>query len=293
MIYFDNAATSYYRPPCVKEAVAEAIDTFGNPSRGAYGASLSADRCLFQTRFLLSQMFGADGPDCVAFTMNATQALNEAISGQGLKHGDHLIVSLQEHNSVLRPAYRLREQGVIVHFSGLTDDGIFDLNDFRGILQKIREGGLKPGQRIVTALSHGSNVTGSVIGLRKVSSLCREYGSLLILDAAQTAGIIPIDLKKDGIDILCMSGHKALMGPQGTGAIIVRRGVSLAPLLTGGSGIRTFLETMPEDMPARLEAGTQNAHSIAGLKAALMFGEGKRDEWRKMELLLRKQLLLQ
>lgn len=109
MIYFDNAATSYNRPSCVKEAVAAAIDAFGNPSRGAYSASLDADRCLFETRMQLAALAGAEGPDCVAFTMNATQALSTAIFGLGLQAGDHLIVSLQEHNSVLRPAYRLRE----------------------------------------------------------------------------------------------------------------------------------------------------------------------------------------
>lgn len=289
MIYFDNAATSYDRPACVKEAVAEAIDTFGNPSRGAYGASLQADRCLFETRMLLAELFGADGPDCVSFTMNATQALNTAIFGSGLGPGDHLVVSLQEHNSVLRPAYVLRKKGVAVHFSGLTPDGRFDIDDYRRILEAIRE--KEPEARIVSALSHGSNVTGYVIPIGKVGELCRSLGSELIVDAAQTAGVIPVSMKKDGIDVLCMSGHKALMGPQGTGAVIVRRGVKLRPLMTGGSGIRTFLETMPEDMPEHLEAGTQNAHSIAGLRAALVFAEGKRGGFREKEMRLRRRLL--
>lgn len=318
MIYFDNAATSYYRPACVSEAVSKAIDTFGNPSRGAYDASLSANRCLFETRLQLAQMFGADGPDCVSFTMNATQALNEAIFGQNLGPGDHLIVSREEHNSVLRPAYRLQAGGVNVHFARLKRNGTFDIDDYRKILRQIRgdaagqtcafrasgckaepdtvskaglESAGKSEPRIVTALAHGSNVTGNVIDLGAVSRLCREYGSLLIVDAAQTAGILPIDMEKDGIDILCMSGHKALMGPQGTGAIIVRRGVSVDSLMVGGSGIKTFLETMPEDMPAHLEAGTQNAHSIAGLHAALTYSDGKREEWRRSEMRLKQQFL--
>ncbi len=302
MIYLDNAATSYYRPACVREAVSKAIDAFGNPSRGAYDASLSADRCLFETRLQLAQMFGADGPDCVSFTMNATQALNEAIFGQGLGPGDHLIVSLAEHNSVLRPAYRLKARGVNVRLAGLKRNGTFDIDDYRRILMKIRgdasgrtcTAGVsadKAEPRIITALAHGSNVTGNVIDLGAVSRLCREYGSLLIVDAAQTAGILPIDMEKDGIDILCISGHKGLMGPQGTGAIIVRRGVFVDPIMVGGSGIKTFLETMPEDMPAHLEAGTQNAHSIAGLHAALIYSDGKREEWRRSEMRLKQQFL--
>ena len=282
MIYLDSAATSYYRPPCVKEAVAEAIDSFGNPSRGAYGSSLDADRCLFETRLRLASLFGADGPDCVAYTMNATHALNEALYGLDLKPGDHLIISLQEHNSVLRPAFRLRDSGVQVHIAGLHKDGTFDIDDYRSILEKIPKG-----QRIVTALAHGSNVTGNVIDLKAVSRLCRTYHSVLIIDAAQTAGIIPVDMKKDGIDILCVSGHKGLMGPQGTGAILVRRGLELKTLMEGGSGIKTYLEAMPPAMPAHLEAGTQNAHSIAGLGAALAFAEGKREGFRQKEMELK------
>ena len=289
MIYFDNAATSYNRPPCVKEAVASAIDAFGNPSRGAYSASLDADRCLFETRMQLAALAGAEGPDCVAFTMNATQALCTAIFGLGLQKGDHLVVSIQEHNSVLRPAYRLKEKGIVVHFIGLTADARLDMEDLGQTLRAIRT--QNPDTRIAVALSHGSNVTGNVIDLSVVSALCSENRATLILDAAQTMGIIPIDIRRLGIDILCFSGHKALMGPQGTGAIIVRRGVSLSPLMTGGSGIRTFLETMPQEMPEHLEAGTQNAHSIAGLHAALTFAEGKWETWREQALSLRKQLL--
>ena len=289
MIYFDNAATSYNRPSCVKEAVAAAIDAFGNPSRGAYSASLDADRCLLETRMQLAALAGAEGPDCVAFTMNATQALNTAILGLGLQAGDHLIVSLQEHNSVLRPAYRLRERGIVVHFVGLKADARLDMEDLEQTLRTIRT--QSPDARIAVALSHGSNVTGNVIDLSRVSALCNENRATWILDAAQTMGIIPINMRRLGIDILCFSGHKALMGPQGTGAIIVRRGINLSPLMAGGSGIRTFLETMPQEMPEHLEAGTQNAHSIAGLHAALAFAEGKRETWRAQALGLRKQLL--
>ena len=163
------------------------------------------------------------------------------------------------------------------------------MEDLEQTLRTIRT--QNPDTRIAVALSHGSNVTGNVIDLSVVSALCRESRATLILDAAQTMGIIPIRMRQSGIDILCFSGHKALMGPQGTGAIIVRRGIRLSPLMAGGSGIRTFLETMPQEMPEHLEAGTQNAHSIAGLHAALTFAEGKRETWREQALSLRKQLL--
>lgn len=281
MIYFDSAATSYYRPDCVKEAVFQAIGSFGNPSRGAHGACLEADRCMFETRLLLSGLFNGPGPDRVAFTMNDTQALNTAILGLGLGKGDHLVVSLQEHNSVLRPAYLLKSRGVDVRFAGLGIRGTFDPDKFEKILMEIRredEDG-----KLVCALAHGSNVTGNVIPLSPVGDLCRRYKAVLILDAAQTAGILPVDMEKDGIDVLCFSGHKGLMGPQGTGGLIVRRGLEPDSLMTGGSGVRTFLETMPPEMPSRLEAGTQNSHSIAGLNAALKYAQGKRDSWRKQE----------
>lgn len=362
MIYLDNAATSYYRPACVKEAVCEAMDAFGNPSRGAHGASLQADRCLFETRMLLSDLFHADGPERVAFTMNATQALDEALFGIGLEPGDHLVVSLQEHNSILRPAYRLQETGVKLHFVQLKSDGTFDTGSLEQILKEIRgselpcglpagavqpgvtrttaaqpgtaeaaaaqpgtarTGAVQPGTaqagvaqagkpqataaqtvaaqtsavqtgnapRIVCAFAHGSNVTGNVIELRRVSELVHRYGGVLILDAAQTAGIVPVDMQKDDVDLLCFSGHKALMGPQGTGAIIVKKGMELCPLLTGGSGVKTFDGDMPADMPARLEAGTQNAHAIAGLRAALKYAEGKREEWAARAENLRREFL--
>ena len=195
MIYFDNAATSYNRPPCVKEAVAAAIDAFGNPSRGAYSASLDADRCLFETRMQLAALAGAEGPDCVAFTMNATQALSTAIFGLGLQAGDHLIVSLQEHNSVLRPAYRLR-----------------DMEDLEQTLRTIRT--QSPDARIAVALSHGSNVTGNVIDLSRVSALCSENQATWILDAAQTMGIIPINMRRLGIDETPWDRHPVLFRPQ-------------------------------------------------------------------------------
>ncbi len=289
MIYFDSAATSYYRPPCVKMAVAEAIDSFGNPSRGAHGASLSADRCMFETRLLLTELFHGPSPFRTAFSMNATGALNTAIFGMDLHGGDHLIISPVEHNSVLRPAYRLREKGVDVRMSSLDERGVFDPVSFERILKEIRE--RDSTGRIVSCLSHGSNVTGNVLPVHRLSEICRNYEAILILDAAQTAGILPIDMEKDGIDVLCFSGHKGLLGPQGTGGLMIREGLELSESMTGGSGVQTFLRTMPKEMPAHLEAGTQNAHSIAGLRAALQYADGRRADFRRKEEALRKMFL--
>ena len=288
MIYLDNAATTMHKPDCVIQAVCDAMRTFGNSGRGAHEASLDASRTIFTARQELASFFGAEDPAQIAFTANSTEALNIAIKGL-LDPGDHVITTVMEHNSVLRPAYRLRERGVVVHFVGLKADARLDMEDLEQTLRTIRT--QSPDARIAVALSHGSNVTGNVIDLSRVSALCSENQATWILDAAQTMGIIPINMRRLGIDVLCFSGHKALMGPQGTGAIIVRRGINLSPLMAGGSGIRTFLETMPQEMPEHLEAGTQNAHSIAGLHAALAFAEGKRETWRAQALSLRKQLL--
>jgi cysteine desulfurase family protein len=283
MIYFDNAATSFERPAVVARAVERAVRTFGSPSRGAHGPSLLADRTMEETRQCLSDLFGAGGPQQIAFTMNATQALNTALFGIGLKKGDHLITSVLDHNSVLRPSYRLRDQGIKLHIIGADRNGNLMTGDLKKLLAELAEENAereRPGRerRIAVALTHASNVTGNVTDIGKIGRMCRRAGAVFIADAAQTAGILPIDMQKMHIDILCFSGHKALMGPQGTGGIAVWPGLALSPLMEGGSGVFTFLQHMPEYMPAQLEAGTQNAQSIAGLLAALKASDGKYEE---------------
>jgi len=286
MIYFDNAATSYYRPACVGKAVEKAIGSLTNSSRGAYGSSLNASGVLFDAREELSELFDADGPERISFTKNATEALNTALFGMDLKAGDHLIVSVLEHNSVLRPAYRLKERGVFLHVIGADSRGVLDYGELKETLN-----GISGKAKTAVALSHGSNVTGNVIDLEKVGNMCRKAKAVLIVDAAQTAGCIPIDMKKQKIDILCFSGHKSLMGPQGTGGIAVRTGLELMPLLLGGSGILSFLTGMPEDMPEHLEAGTQNAQAVSGLLAALRYSRGRREAWAEKETRLRMSFL--
>lgn len=258
MIYLDNAATTLQKPPQVAQAVLTALGTLGNAGRGGHVAALQAARTVYATREALCTLFHASAPEQIAFTLNATQALNNAIAGL-IAPGDGVVTTVQEHNSVLRPLYRARAALTIVPL------GVNERVQTRDVLAAIH-----PGVRAVV-IAHASNVTGDALSLAPIGAACRECGALLIVDAAQTAGVIPIDMRRDGIDVLCFTGHKALYGPQGTGGICVRAGLSIAPLYVGGSGARTFEHAHPAQMPTALEAGTLNAHGIAGLEAGVRF----------------------
>lgn len=282
MIYLDNAATSYYRPDTVADAVADAIRTMGNCFRGTHQAALAGARIVYETRELLSELFHGEGPDQVAFTANSTESLNMAIKGV-LRPGDRAVTTVLEHNSVLRPLYEMEERGIRLEIAGCQGQEAGDCigKDYerygencirdRGALdyQSLKEL-ITPGTRAVFC-THASNLTGNLVDIRRIGEWCREAGALFIVDASQTAGVFPIDMEKDMIDILCFTGHKGLMGPQGTGGLCVRRGVDVLPLITGGSGIMTYSRTHPRRMPTALEAGTLNAHGIAGLRAALLY----------------------
>lgn len=261
MIYFDNAATSFPKPPETKEALLAALESLGNPGRGAYMAALAADRTLYRVRKQLADLFHAEGPSRIAFAQNTTQALNTAICGI-LNPEDHVITTMAEHNSVLRPLYRLERQGVELTIVPVDTAGRIDMAAMERAVRKNTR---------AIVVTHASNVTGNVTDLREVSRIAQAHGLLLIVDAAQTAGILPIDVQSQHIDILCFPGHKGLCGPQGTGGIYVRRGLSLRPLLVGGSGVHSFDREHPKEMPTALEAGTQNAHGIAGLGGGLSF----------------------
>ena len=260
MIYLDNAATTLRKPPAVAEAVLEAMGSFGNSGRGAYGEALDAGRCIYETRLLLGELFRCPA-DHVCFTPNSTAALNTAIAGL-LSPGDHVISTDWEHNSVLRPLYRFRAQGGSVDFLPADRQGRLDLDQLPALLQR---------ERKAVVCTHASNLTGDVMDLSRVGSFCRRHGLLFVLDASQTAGVLPIDMEALGIDVLCFTGHKSLLGPQGTGGLCVRPGVEIRPLLTGGTGVQSYRETQPEAYPTRLEAGTLNGHGLAGLRAALLF----------------------
>ena len=260
MIYLDNAATTLRKPPAVAEAVLEAMGSFGNSGRGAYGEALDAGRCIYETRLLLGELFRCPA-DHVCFTPNSTAALNTAIAGL-LSPGDHVISTDWEHNSVLRPLYRFRAQGGSVDFLPADRQGRLDLDQLPALLQR---------ETKAVVCTHASNLTGDVMDLSRVGSFCRRHGLLFVLDASQTAGVLPIDMEARGIDVLCFTGHKSLLGPQGTGGLCVRPGVEIRPLLTGGTGVQSYRETQPEAYPTRLEAGTLNGHGLAGLRAALLF----------------------
>ena len=259
MIYFDNAATTLRKPDCVIQAVAQAMQSFGNSGRGVHGGALSASRIIYDARAALAQLFGAESPERIAFTANSTQALNTAIKGI-LNPGDHVITTALEHNSVLRPLYELEDRGVELTILPADSLGNIRYEDFE---QEIR-----PNTKAIVT-THGSNLTGNLLDIAKIGAIARKHKLIYIVDASQTAGVFEIDVQKMGIDILCFTGHKGLLGPQGTGGIYVREGVELRPLLSGGSGVQTYLRSHPPQMPTALEAGTLNGHGIAGLGAAV------------------------
>ena len=259
MIYLDNAATTLQKPPQVGQAMLDALQTAGNPGRGAHEPTLHAARLVYSTREALAQLFHAESPACIAFAANATQALNTALCGL-IGPGDRIITTVCEHNSVLRPLYRFRAQGAAVDFVGVDERGVLRYDRFEALL--------RPNTKAVV-VTHASNVTGNVTDLTRVSVFAKKHGLLLIVDAAQTAGGRPIDVQALGIDVLCFTGHKGLLGPQGTGGLYVRPGLRVAPLVVGGSGVHSFDEAHPAEMPTALEAGTLNVPGLAGLGAGV------------------------
>ena len=261
MIYLDSAATSLHKPPQVARAVAEAIGSFGNPARGAHAAALAADRAVYETRRELAALLGCPRPDHVIFTCNATEALNIAIYGL-LGPGDRAVSTDLEHNSVLRPLYDLQAKGMELAFAPADARGRLDYEALDRLIL--------PGTRAVIC-THASNLTGNALDLPRIAGLAHSRGALLVVDAAQTAGVLPLDMEAMGIDVLCFTGHKGLMGPQGTGGLCLRPGVELRPFKRGGSGVHSYDPGQPGEYPTRLEAGTLNAHGLAGLRAALGF----------------------
>lgn len=264
MIYLDNAATTRQKPQQVIDAVVKAMTTMGNADRGAHGTSLEASRAIYNARYKLAKLFGCKRPDHVVFTCNSTEALNIAISGT-LNPGDHVISTDMEHNSVLRPLYRLESEGKItLSFVSTDKQGRPRMPEFESLIQ--------PNTRAIVC-THASNLTGEIVDLVEVGRIAKKHGLLLIVDASQTAGCVPIDMEAMNIDVLCFTGHKGIYGPQGTGGLCIREGVEIRPFKVGGSGIHSYMKHQPEEYPTRLEAGTLNSHGLMGLSAALDFLE--------------------
>ena len=263
MIYLDNAATTMHKPQEVIDAVVTAMGSMGNAGRGAHAASLGASRTVFETRERLANFFHAENPKQIVFTGNSTESLNIALKGT-LNPGDHVISTVLEHNSVLRPLYALEEQGVEVTFLNSNLRGMIDYDDF--------EKAVKDNTRMIVC-THGSNLTGNLLDIKRIGKIAKKHGLLFVVDASQTAGVFPIDVQEMQIDILCFTGHKGLLGPQGTGGMYVRKGLAVRPLKVGGSGVQTYNKKHPAEMPTALEAGTLNGHGIAGLDAAIGYLE--------------------
>nr|WP_325295638.1 aminotransferase class V-fold PLP-dependent enzyme [uncultured Oscillibacter sp.] len=261
MIYLDNAATTRTKPPAVAQAVLEALSSYGNCGRGGHQGALSAARAIYETREKIAALLGCPRADHVCFTQNSTQALNIAVCGL-LGPGDHVISTDLEHNSVLRPLYRLRDAGAAVDFVPADSRGRLDYCGFERLL--------RPKTKAIVC-THASNLTGDAVDIARVGRFAREHGLLFILDASQTAGVLPIDLAAMGIDVVCFTGHKSLMGPQGTGGLCLREGLEIRPFTVGGTGVQSYSEAQPGEYPTRLEAGTLNGHGLAGLSAALDF----------------------
>ena len=261
MIYFDNAATTLHKPQEVIDAVIKAMTSMGNAGRGNTSASMEASHIIFDTRENLAKFFNIKDSSRIAFTCNSTEALNIAIKG-ALTTGDHVITTMLEHNSVLRPLYEMENKGVELSIIQADKLGNISYDEIQSLIKNNTKS---------IVCTHGSNLTGNLVDIEKIGKICKEHNLLFIVDASQTAGVFPIDVKKMNIDILCFTGHKSLLGPQGTGGIFVKEGIEVTPLKSGGTGILTYSKNQPSIMPTHLEAGTLNGHGIAGLNAGIEF----------------------
>lgn len=272
MYYFDNAATTVQKPQTVADAVYDVLSSglYGNPSRGAHGYSLRAYELVLDAKEQVKGLFHA-GPDYdVAFTHNSTTALNLVLKGL-LRPGDHVLTTMWEHNAVLRPLYQLEKEGVAIDFIG--SDAHTGQLRYEEMEQKIW-----PETKLLVC-NHASNVTGNVLDLSCIASFCQNHGLFLVVDASQSAGVVPIDMSDGTVTAVCFTGHKSLYGPGGTGGVCIRRDAPVRPVLTGGDGVHAFDHDQPGGVPAILEAGTSNVAGVAGLRAGVAY---IRDHWQQL-----------
>ncbi len=262
-IYLDNAATSFPKPPRVYERLREYLERYGGcPGRGSYRMAKETEAVLEETRALLAELFGVQEPRRMIFTVNATDALNMAIKGT-IVPGDHVVTTVLEHNSVMRPLNRLERKGLIqMTRVGVSREGRIDPADIRKALTA---------RTTLVAVIHGSNVTGALQPIEAIGPIVRDHGALFLVDAAQTAGAVPIDIEAASIDLLAFPGHKALLGLPGTGGLYVGPRARLTPWREGGTGVLSELPLQPEELPYNLEAGSPNTLGLAGLRESIQF----------------------
>lgn len=283
LIYFDNAATTFPKPEEVYRKVDHILRNVGaNPGRSGHRMALDANRIILDARDSIARLFNIEDSSRVVFTSNTTEALNIGIKGF-LHSGDHVITSSMEHNSVTRPIKALEKTGVACTKVKCSAEGLLDPDDVKRAI--------RPNTRLI-AITHASNVTGTINPVREIGELARESGIRLLLDAAQTAGMLPIDVEKDNIDMLACPGHKGLFGLQGTGFLYMAPDVRLEPVKEGGTGGNSEMDTMPDTLPERFEAGTMNTPGIGGLGEGVEFilREGI-EKIRRHEILLTERLI--
>ncbi len=263
MIYLDNAATSWPKPPEVLEAMVDVLERAGgNPGRSGHRLSIEAARLMYDTREDIARLFNSGDPMRVIFTGGATHAINIVLKGL-LKSGNRVVVSSVEHNAVMRPLRNLEERGVALKVVSCASDGSLDINDMAGAVNV--------DTRLVV-ITHASNVVGTILPVAEIAAIAHRAGALLLVDAAQTAGVLPIDMKALGIDFLAFTGHKGLQGPPGTGGLVIGDHVDISqmePLVQGGTGSQSELEEQPQHLPDKFESGTPNFAGIAGLRAGI------------------------
>lgn len=262
MIYLDNAATTFPKPKSVINKMVDCMTRYcANPGRSSHAMAIEGAKLIYETRELVAQLFNFDDPLRVIFTYNATDSLNMAIKGF-LQPGDHVITTSMEHNSVLRPIHQLRTIGVENTIIQCNSEGLININDI--------EMAIKNNTKLIVT-THVSNLTGSIFPIKEIGKLCKKYNIAYLVDAAQSAGVLDIDMKQYNIDMLAAPGHKGLLGPQGTGVLLVGKNVDLHQLKEGGTGSESSNLNQPNFYPDKLESGTPNLPGIAGLNAGVNY----------------------
>ena len=259
MIYMDNGATSYPKPQEVIETMMDAMTNYcANPGRAGHGMAARTAKEIYKARLNVAQLFGIEDPSRLVFTKNCTEGLNMAFKGI-LKEGDHVVTSSMEHNSVVRPLMELRKKGVSTTFVSCKQDGSMDPSDIKSAIRKNTK------MIVITA---ASNVTGTKMPLKEIGRIALRNGLIFMVDGAQGAGCMDLNIEENHIDVLAAPGHKSLLGPQGTGFLYIREGITIMPLLSGGTGSRSKDEEQPVDFPEGYEAGTVNSSGIIAFGTA-------------------------